>query len=392
MRYSDVRGNLRLRMKLHIRSRVLTPLLVLALLSLIPVSASAQTQTDVDNARSAEDRAYEALLEADKVLEDGLEELERIQGQIYNLEWRISKLETALAEYGDNVESLEDRAKLIVYEAYTTGGRNMVTTAFSANDIQDLITSQALFDAATTRDLSQLDQLSAVSRQMDRLNEDLGVKEGEVQELRAEQETVVAHLEEDRKKADELHADAKKNFAVVYERYKAEQARRAAAAAAAKAAAAAAAARSSGSRSAGSSGAAAGVPAATTGVNCPIPGGSSFIDTWGYPRSGGRTHKGTDMIAARGSKLVAMRAGTVRLNYHPLGGRQVYVNGVDGITYYYAHLSGYPNGLSNGQRVSQGQVVGFVGSTGNATTNVLHLGMIVGGRYVNPYPTVRRAC
>ncbi len=394
MRYSGVRSNLRLRMKLHIRSRVLVPLLVLALLSLIPVSASAQTQTDVDNAKTAEDRAFQALLDADKVLEDGLEELERIQGQIYNLEWRISKLESALAEYGDNVKSLEERAKLIVYEAYTTGGRNMVTTAFSANDIQDLITSQALFDAATTRDLSQLDQLSAVSRQMDRLNEDLGVKEGEVQELRAEQETVVAHLEEDRKTADALHADAKKNYAAVYERYKAEQARRAAAAAAAKAAAAAAkAARSSGSsRSAGSSGAAAGVPAATTGVNCPIPNGSSFIDTWGYPRSGGRTHKGTDMIAARGSTLVAMRAGTVRLNYHPLGGRQVYVNGVDGITYYYAHLSGYANGLSNGQRVSQGQVIGFVGSTGNATTNVLHLGMIVGGRYVNPYPTVRRAC
>jgi murein DD-endopeptidase MepM/ murein hydrolase activator NlpD len=98
------------------------------------------------------------------------------------------------------------------------------------------------------------------------------------------------------------------------------------------------------------------------------------------------------MIASRGSIIVAMRAGTVRMNWHSLGGRQVYVNGTDGITYYYAHLSGYPSGLSNGQRVSQGQAIGYVGSTGNATTNVLHLGLIVGGRYVNPYPTVRRAC
>jgi murein DD-endopeptidase MepM/ murein hydrolase activator NlpD len=391
-------------MKLHLNPRLLVPLLVLALLSLVPVSASAQTQTDVDNAKSAEDRAYQELLDADAVLEEGLEELEDIMGQIYNLEWRISKLETALGEYSENVDSLEDRAKMIVYEAYTTGGRNLVITAFSANDIQDLITSQALFDAATTRDLSQLDQLSAVSRQMDRLNDDLSVKQAEVEELKAEQEIIIEHLEADRVKADELHAAAKENYADTYRRYKEEQARRAAAAAAAKAAAeakaaaakaakAAAANRSSSSSSSGgSSGAAAGVPAATVGVNCPLPNGSSFIDTWGYARSQGRTHKGTDMIAARGSIIVAMKAGTIRMNWHSLGGRQVYVYGVDGITYYYAHLSGYPGGLSNGQRVSQGQVIGYVGSTGNATTNVLHLGMIVGGRYVNPYPTVRRAC
>jgi len=380
--------------------RVLVPVLVLGLLALVPVTASAQTKTDVENAKTAEDDAFAALIAVDQKLEDELYELEDIDGQIYNLEWRISKLETALSEYSANVDLLEDRAKLIVYQAYTSGGRNMVTSAFSANDIQDLITSQALLDAATTRDLSQLDQLAAVGRQMDRLNEDLGIKEVEVQELRSEQQTLISHLEEDRAAADKLHEDAKTKYADTYKKYKEEQARIAAekAAAAARAAAAAAAkaaaanSRSSSSSSGGSSGASAGVPAATVGVNCPLPNGSSFIDTWGYARSQGRTHKGTDMIASRGSIIVAMRAGTVRMNWHSLGGRQVYVNGTDGITYYYAHLSGYPSGLSNGQRVSQGQVIGYVGSTGNATTNVLHLGMIVGGRYVNPYPTVRRAC
>ncbi len=383
-------------MRFRLRLRSLIPLLVLALLSLVPVSASAQTQTDVDNAKSAEERAYQALLDADAVLEQGLEKLESIQGQIYDLEWRISKLEKAVAEYSDNIDSLEDRAKAIVLEAYTSGGRNMATTAFSANDIQDLITSQALFDAATTRDLSQLDQLSAVSRQMDRLNADLDAKRAEVEELKAEQEDVVAQLEKERARADKLHAEAKKKYADTYKRYKAEQARRAAAAAAAAAAKAAAAARAAAARSSGSSGSSGrsggSVAPAVSGVNCPLPNGSSFIDTWGYARSGGRTHKGTDMIAARGSTVVAMRGGTVRLNWHSLGGRQVYVYGTDGITYYYAHLSGYPSGLSNGQTVKQGQVIGYVGSTGNATTNVLHLGMIIGGRYVNPYVTLRKAC
>lgn len=379
--------------------RLILPLLVLALMAVAPTSALAQSKGDVDNAKSAADRTYQELLEADEVLESGLEELERIQGRIYDLENRIDKLETALIEYGSNAQSLQERARLIVLEAYTSGGRSLVTTAFGTKDIQDLITSQALFDAATTRDLSQLDQLSAVSRQMERLNDDLGIKEAEVQSLREEQEAVVAHLEEDRARADELHAEAKKNYADVYARYKAEQARRAAAAAKAAAAAAAAkaaAGKSSGGSSSGGSSsnskAAAGVPAATTGVNCPLPNGSSFIDTWGYARAGGRTHKGTDMIAGYGSTLVAMVSGTVRLNYHSLGGRQIYLYGTDGITYYYAHLSGYANGLANGQNVSQGDAIGFVGSTGNATTNVLHLGMIVGGQYVNPYPTVRQVC
>lgn len=381
--------------------RVILPLLVLALLTAAPIPAVAQSKGDVDNAKSAEERAYQELLDADQVLESGLEELERIQGKIYDLEYRINKLEAALTEYGSNADSLQERARLIVLEAYTSGGRNLVTTAFGTKDIQDLITSQALFDAATTRDLSQLDQLSAVSRQMERLNDDLSIKQAEVEILRAEQVAVVTQLEKDRATADRLHAEAKTNYADVYARYKAEQARRAAAAAAAKAAAAAAAARtaagttSGGSSSGGSSSnnrAAAGVPAATTGVNCPLPNGSSFIDTWGYARSGGRTHKGTDMIAGYGSTIVAMVSGTIRANYHSLGGRQIYLYGTDGITYYYAHLSSYANGLTNGQSVNQGDAIGFVGSTGNATTNVLHLGMIVGGQYVNPYPTVRQVC
>jgi murein DD-endopeptidase MepM/ murein hydrolase activator NlpD len=381
--------------------RVILPLLVLALLTAAPIPAVAQSKGDVDNAKSAEERAYQELLDADQVLESGLEELERIQGKIYDLEYRINKLEAALTEYGSNADSLQERARLIVLEAYTSGGRNLVTTAFGTKDIQDLITSQALFDAATTRDLSQLDQLSAVSRQMERLNDELSIKQAEVEILRAEQVAVVTQLEKDRATADRLHAEAKTNYADVYARYKAEQARRAAAAAAAKAAAAAAAARtaagttSGGSSSGGSSSnnrAAAGVPAATTGVNCPLPNGSSFIDTWGYARSGGRTHKGTDMIAGYGSTIVAMVSGTIRANYHSLGGRQIYLYGTDGITYYYAHLSSYANGLTNGQSVNQGDAIGFVGSTGNATTNVLHLGMIVGGQYVNPYPTVRQVC
>lgn len=353
--------------------RVLLPLLLLGLLAVAPIPAAAQNKSDVANAKSAEEKAFAALREADAELEAGIEDLERITGQLYNVRWRIERLGDAIVEYGDNVDDLQERARLLVLEAYTTGGRNLVTTAFTAASIQELITSQALYDAATTRDLSQLDQLAAVSRQMDRLTDELHVKEDEVVVLEAQQAEAVAALAEIQARAAKIHADAEANYASVYARYRAEQRRLAAIAAARK------------------SGPAAGIPAATRNSSCPFPG-SSFINSWGYPRSGGRTHKGVDMIGAYGAPLYAMADGRVRLNSHYQGGRQVYVYGDDGVTYYYAHLSGYAPGLSNGQRVGRGQHVGFNGTTGNASVAHLHLGMIVGGTYVNPYPTVANAC
>ncbi len=354
--------------------RYFVPLVLLALLTLTPVAASAQSKGDVAKAKTAAELAHDELEAADAELETGLEHLERIQGKLYNLLWRMDKLGSALTEYGDDVDSLEERARLLVLDAYLAGGNGVITTAFSAGNIQDLITTQALYDRAATRDLNQLDQLGAVRRQMDRLTDELAIKEVEAEGLRRDQEAVVAGLAEIQDKAEAIHAEARSKYRTMYAKYKAAVARRAAAAAARR------------------SGGAAGIASQTKGVVCPVAGSTYFIDTWGYPRSGGRTHKGTDMAAARGTRLVAMNSGSVRLNSHSIGGRQTYVYGDDGITYYYAHLSGWPSGLASGQRVTKGQVVGYVGSTGNATTNVLHLGFIAGGIYVNPYPTVRPIC
>ncbi len=349
------------------------PLLLLVLVAAAPLPASAQSKSDVNKARDEEQAALQALREADAELEAGLEELERIEGQLYNLQWRIGRLGDAIDEYGTNVTNLKERAQLLVVEAYTTGGRNMVATAFTAGSIQELITSQALYDAATTRDLGQLDQLAAVSRQMDRLTDDLEVKKSEAAALEAAQADAVQALAEIQAKAAKVHADAKAKYASLYAKYQAEQRRRAAIEAARK------------------SGAAAGIPSQTKGVACPFPG-SYFIDSWGYPRSGGRLHHGTDMMGPYGARLYAMQSGSIRISSHYLGGKQLYIHGDDGITYYYAHLSGYASGLRSGQRVGKGQVVGYNGTSGNASTPHLHLGVVVGGVYVNPYPTVRAVC
>ncbi len=355
--------------------RALVPILLLTLLAVAPLPASAQSKSDVSKAKAAEEQAFAVLREADAELEAGVEEMERIEGKIYNLNWRIDKLGEAIVEYGDDVTDLNERARLLVLEAYTSGGRNLVTSAFTATSIQDLITSRALYDAATTRDLNQLDQLAAVSRQMDRLSDELTVKEAEVEQLKVEHQAVVEDLAEIQSRATAAHDNAKAKYAKAYRAYKAELARQAAAAAAR------------------ASGGAAGIGSQTKGVACPVAGSTYFINSWGYPRSGGRTHKGTDMMAAYNTPLVAMNSGHVRLNKHSLGGIQVYVYGDDGITYYYAHMSKWASGLNSGQRVSKGQLIGYVGDSGNARgTPHLHLGMIAGGVYVNPYPTVRAAC
>ncbi|KAA3637643.1 MAG: hypothetical protein DWP92_07455 [Armatimonadetes bacterium] len=355
--------------------RTLLVLLVLALLALTPVGANAQSKGDVDTAKSAADRALEALEEADAELAAGLEELERINGKLYNLAWRIDKLDEALYTYGQDVSNLEIRARDLVIDAYTSGGRSVMTTAFTAGNIQDLITTQALYDKATTQDLAELDQLGAVRRQMDRLTVELIDKTAEVEVLKADQAAVVASLSEIQARADAAHAEAKEKYQSVYAKYRARLAREAAA------------------RAARASGPSAGIPGLTKGVVCPVKGSNYFIDSWGYARSGGRSHHGTDLMARNGTELVAMTSGKVRLNSHSLGGKQVYVYGDDGITYYYAHLSKWVSGMNTGDRVNKGQTVGFVGDTGNARgTPHLHLGMIAGGVYVNPYPTVRPVC
>ena len=98
------------------------------------------------------------------------------------------------------------------------------------------------------------------------------------------------------------------------------------------------------------------------------------------------------MFAPRGTDLVAVTGGTVTLRTVNLGGIVTYLDGDDGNRYYYAHLDGYPAGLSSGQRVERGHTVGLLGSTGNAYSPHLHFEIRVGGRSVNPYPTVRYYC
>jgi peptidoglycan LD-endopeptidase LytH len=141
---------------------------------------------------------------------------------------------------------------------------------------------------------------------------------------------------------------------------------------------------------------AAGASAPVAGnVACPIGPPRSYSDTYGAPRSGGRSHRGTDIVAPRGTPVFAYENGAItRMSTSRLGGISLYLRGDSGHLYYYAHLQGYVAGLSAGQRVGVGQHIAFNGDTGNAR-GIPHLHFEVmpgGGGNVNPYPYVRRAC
>jgi murein DD-endopeptidase MepM/ murein hydrolase activator NlpD len=121
----------------------------------------------------------------------------------------------------------------------------------------------------------------------------------------------------------------------------------------------------------------------------PVGGTYEFEDSWGNPRSGGRRHKGTDVLAPLGVPLYAVESGVIeRYDDHPLGGLSLYLQGDSGARYYYAHLAGF-GPYAEGDRVEVGSVIGFNGDTGNAR-GVPHLHFQFapegGEAWVNPYP------
>lgn len=131
-------------------------------------------------------------------------------------------------------------------------------------------------------------------------------------------------------------------------------------------------------------------PAPTSGIACPVNGPRAFADTWGAPRSGGRSHEGVDMMSPRGTPLVAVESGSANFKTNNLGGNAIWLTGSSGTKYYYAHLSAWEG---SSRSVSKGEVIGYVGATGNTSANHLHFEVHPGGgRAVNPYPYVRAVC
>lgn len=127
----------------------------------------------------------------------------------------------------------------------------------------------------------------------------------------------------------------------------------------------------------------------------PVAGVVSFVDSFGAPRNTGTPwahwHEGTDVMAAHGTPLVAVEDGVVaRAGTNHLGGNALTLEGRSGHRYYYAHLAGFADGIASGAPVAAGQLVGFVGDTGDARGGAPHVHFEITppgtDHEVNPYP------
>jgi murein DD-endopeptidase MepM/ murein hydrolase activator NlpD len=134
-----------------------------------------------------------------------------------------------------------------------------------------------------------------------------------------------------------------------------------------------------------------------------------FSDSWGARRSGGRGHTGTDIMSPKGTWVVAVDDGIVeRLGWNRLSGWNIMIRHADGWTSHYLHLNNdttgtddgdggeetaFVEGLEVGSFVKAGEVIGFVGDSGNAehTGSHTHFELHVDGKKVDPYPYLEEA-
>ena len=120
---------------------------------------------------------------------------------------------------------------------------------------------------------------------------------------------------------------------------------------------------------------------------------SQLRDSWGDPRSGRRRHKGIDILAPRHTPIRAATEGVVETKgMRGLGGQVVTIIGPGGYRHYYAHLEDYgPQAV--GDWVAAGEIIGTVGTSGNAAVSPphLHYGLYTSGwKAINPYPYLKK--
>jgi murein DD-endopeptidase MepM/ murein hydrolase activator NlpD len=128
----------------------------------------------------------------------------------------------------------------------------------------------------------------------------------------------------------------------------------------------------------------------------PLQGPCWYGDTWGDGRGGGRRHEGTDMFAMPGAYVYAVFDGVLSsrrwAGSGAISGNAWTLTGANGTRVFYAHLADFNPALGSGSRVEAGEIIGWVGGTGNATADHLHIEFRPGGGGpVNPYPILRSA-
>lgn len=342
------------------------------------------------------------LLEARAEAARLAEQLDEAESELARIEDEIAGLEQERADAEARLDALRGALEELAVDQYTQGASRPLIDI----DVDRQARAEALAEIVSQHDTDTLDQVRAIRAQLAANATELEQRRSEQQDVLDQLEARSAELQDQLARLEQLEIQRLEE-----ERLAAEREARQAAEAEARAAAQARAdrlAREQAARQAGqqvaaqpaaATAAAPAAPAPATpvapivaapaagSIACPVPG-AVYRDSWGEPRSGGRAHRGIDMMAATGTPIVAPISGTVVHGYDTLGGNNFNLTGDNGWSMYGAHLS------ANGQagHVSAGTVIGYVGETGNAQGAHLHFEIHIGGTPVNPYPYVAAAC
>ncbi len=333
------------------------------------------TKGEVDKACASSQAQYDTYVAARTEFEAAALAYEATLNEIAAVEYKRDRLAQIVANRQGEIEDVQRRIEQQAIELYMQGGMVDAGVMFVVGSVDQLITATEFLQSSAEGELGSLDDMLALRADLGRFEGELVDLDAQLREVEAERLEIMnqrtAAAETERAAWDKLSGQCR-TLRLKYEQEQAVIRARAAA-------------RASG----GGSGV-----GAIAGFRCPFPG-SSFIDTWGYPRSGGRSHKGTDMFGGWNAPLIASSSGTVYLSSSSLGGKSVWLIADNGYAYYYAHLSSF--NVSSGTRVGAGDVGGYNGDSGNARGGAPHLHFEIhpggrGARAVNPYPTVAAAC
>ena len=386
--------------------------MLIALCALVPTTAGhtvladesdvQQAAREIADARDRANRAADAYFAAESQL-DGLEvEAQALEAEIVGLESQVA--------------DLQDRVQQVAVNRFTrsSAAASPLLTGFSSAEEQ--MQMSAFTEIITDTSAADFDEFDSLNRDLDKKNDELVAKHAETEAQRAsaaalrDQATAeVEHLKE--VEAERLQDDAVRKALVAEQRSRAAQAAQQTAtpsttivvdddidapSQAPENSAVTAEIGSGGQTGGGGSGGRPGGAGGEDygGVDWVCPTGDAavgFGDTWGAPRSGGRRHEGVDMIGPRGTPILAIVDGRAVSGERELGGHTIRFLGADGNNYFYGHLDAY--GLLGD--VNAGDIIGYMGDTGNARASTPHLHFEIhpgGGAAVNPYPTVRAHC
>lgn len=340
---------------------------------LFPVVVQAVTKSQVDAACADSRAQLEEYRAAQAAFQEAAVQYEAAVVEVDRVVRKQDAVSGSVTSHSEELEQIQAEIEEQAVELYMRGGLASPGIIFSASSVDEYMTTSEFLTAAATGGQQTLDELVAARGELTRFNAQLDDTRVELEVV--ESQKLDARNSQESAMEAEQAAYAKlsgrcKELATQYDKEQAEIQARARQ-------------RASGSVQVGS-------------FICPFtPGRTSFIDSWGAPRSGGRAHKGTDMFAAWNEPMYAVTSGRVVVGNSGLGGKTIWLLGDNGIGFYYAHLSDF--NVASGASVSQGATIGFNGDSGNARGGSPHLHFEIhpGGRgssAVNPYPTLAGAC